>query len=129
MAPLELVLFGLWIYCIIDSLVSDKAAVRALPKWLWVLLVVVLPPFGPIAWLILGRPPKAFSGGYEGDSGPVRRPARPGTARRLRPVRAEKPEDVGDIEARIAERDRLLAKWAEEDRKQTGGSSADPTAP
>ncbi|GAC1315437.1 MAG: PLDc N-terminal domain-containing protein [Acidimicrobiales bacterium] len=122
MAPLELVLFGLWIYCIVDAVVSDKTAVRSLPKWLWVVLVVVLPPFGPIAWLIFGRPPKSFSGGYEGDTASVRRPRSTSPARRLRPVRAERPEDIGDIEARIAERDRLLAKWAEEDRKRSEDS-------
>ena len=126
MAPFELVLFGLWIYCIVDSVVSDKAAVRSLPKWLWVLLIVVLPPFGPIAWLLFGRPPKTFSGGYEGDTAGVRR-ARPASpVRRLRPVRTERPEDVGDIEARIAERDRLLAQWAEEDRKRSGGDPGGP---
>lgn len=121
MAPFELVLFGLWIYCIVDSVVSDKNAVRALPKWLWVLLIVVLPPFGPIGWLIFGRPPKTFTGGYEGDSPPARRTRSTSAPRRLRPARAERPEEVADIEARIAERDRLLARWAEEDQKRSGG--------
>ena len=123
-AILVLVLAGLWIYCLVDAVVSDKNAVRALPKWLWVLLIVTLFGVGAIGWLVFGRPAKPFSGDYEGDTGPVRR-TRPASApRRLRPVRADRGDEVADIEARIQERDQLLARWAEEDRKRAGGAGS-----
>ena len=45
----------LLVYCVVDVVTSPAAAVRTLPKPLW--LLVVLPPlFGPAAWFLAGRP-------------------------------------------------------------------------
>lgn len=35
---------------------SDRREVRLIPKWVWVLLCVVLTPIGGILYLTLGRP-------------------------------------------------------------------------
>jgi hypothetical protein len=51
-----LVLFALWLVCLIDVIVVDELRVRNLPKVLWVLIVLLLPFVGSVAWLILGRP-------------------------------------------------------------------------
>ena len=109
----EVLLFGIWIFGIIDSLVTDKASVRNLPKWAWVALVILFPPLGALAWFFWGRPTRPFSGVRAGAE-PV--PPRQAPLRRSRPTRAERAEEEADVRARIAERDRLLAKWAEEDR-------------
>jgi Phospholipase_D-nuclease N-terminal len=41
---------------LIDCLSSEKYEIRALPRWLWVLLIVLFSPAGPIAWFMTGRP-------------------------------------------------------------------------
>jgi hypothetical protein len=53
-----LVSLGLFAYAVVDLATTPRTAVRTLPKALWFL--VVLPPvFGPVAWLLAGRPRKA----------------------------------------------------------------------
>jgi Phospholipase_D-nuclease N-terminal len=98
-----ILLLGLWIYCIFDVIASDQATIRNLPKGMWLVIVLILPDIGSIAWLLLGRPEKA--GWRPGD--PSIRFPRP---------RAVGPEDRSDFIARMEARDRLLAAWAEEDR-------------
>jgi hypothetical protein len=110
---LEVLVFGVWIFGIIDAVVTDKAAVRNLPKWAWIALVVLFPPLGALGWFLWGRPTRPFSGVRAGTD-PL--PPRPAPIRRTRPSRAERAEEEADIRARIAERDRLMAEWAEEDR-------------
>lgn len=43
------------IFSLIDLAMSPAAAVRQLPKWGW-LLVILVPFAGPVAWLAVGRP-------------------------------------------------------------------------
>lgn len=47
---------ALFIYSLIDCMQSDERAIRTLPRWAWVALIVVFPIAGPIGWLIAGRP-------------------------------------------------------------------------
>jgi len=51
-----LVILALWLFCLIDVIVTDEYRVRNLPKVLWVLIVLLLPTVGSILWLIAGRP-------------------------------------------------------------------------
>lgn len=51
-----LVLLALWLYAIFDAITADESAVRNLPKTFWIILVIILPDVGAIAWLLLGRP-------------------------------------------------------------------------
>jgi hypothetical protein len=43
--------------------VSDKRTIRRLPRALWVLVIVLVPLIGPVAWFVLGRPRKPLSTG------------------------------------------------------------------
>jgi hypothetical protein len=52
---LVLVLLALWISSIIDVVRTPSPATRALPKWAWLLIVVVLPLIGGLIWVLLGR--------------------------------------------------------------------------
>ncbi|MEO3784983.1 PLD nuclease N-terminal domain-containing protein [Actinocorallia sp. B10E7] len=52
----SLLLLALWIYCIFDVVTTDARDCRNLPKTLWLIIVLVLPDLGSIAWLIAGRP-------------------------------------------------------------------------
>lgn len=106
-----LIMVGLWVFAMFDVISADSASVRNLPKPLWVLLVVLLPDVGAIAWLLLGRPAKTSR--RVADE-PIRRP------RSRSRVSAE---EEGDFIARIEARDRMLAQWAEEDRRKAEESS------
>lgn len=53
---LLIVTLGLWIYCLIEIIQTPDGACRNLPKLVWLILVVVLPLVGSLAWLIAGRP-------------------------------------------------------------------------
>ncbi|GAA3211553.1 PLDc N-terminal domain-containing protein [Actinocorallia longicatena] len=52
----SLLLLALWIYCLFDVATAASVDVRALPKPLWLVVVLLLPDVGAIAWLLLGRP-------------------------------------------------------------------------
>ena len=52
---LVLVLLALWISSIIDVLRTPAPAARALPKWAWLLIVILIPLLGGLLWVLLGR--------------------------------------------------------------------------
>jgi hypothetical protein len=52
---LGLALIGLTVYALIDCVRTDSAKIKGLPKVVWVLLIVLVTPIGPIAWLVVGR--------------------------------------------------------------------------
>ncbi|NCW92061.1 MAG: PLDc_N domain-containing protein [Actinobacteria bacterium] len=51
--------FGITIYALIDCARRDESEVKALPKWGWLLVIILIGPqalaIGPIAYLIAGR--------------------------------------------------------------------------
>lgn len=47
---------GLLVYCLIDCIQADEGRVRNLPKVGWIVLIVLLPIAGGVAWLVAGRP-------------------------------------------------------------------------
>src|SRR5262245_22249581 len=44
------------IYCLVQVVQSRADQVRTLPKWVWIVLIVLIPLLGSIAWLWVGRP-------------------------------------------------------------------------
>jgi hypothetical protein len=50
-----LLALAFYIYSIIDVLRSPKSQVRTLPKYVWLVIVLVLPILGGAFWLLLGR--------------------------------------------------------------------------
>jgi hypothetical protein len=53
---LALILFAVWVFCIIDVITTPEGVARNLPKLVWLLIVIILPDVGSIAWLVAGRP-------------------------------------------------------------------------
>jgi hypothetical protein len=51
-----LVLIGITIFTLVTVLQSSRTAVRHLPRWLWFVLVLIIPALGCAAWWIFGRP-------------------------------------------------------------------------
>lgn len=56
---LGFVTLGLWIFCVVDVVVTDESSCRNMPKGLWLLLVLLVPLVGSIIWLVAGRPQHA----------------------------------------------------------------------
>lgn len=74
------------IVALVDIVTSDEAVVRGLPRWGWLLLVIVLPLVGSIVWFVAGRPVEAFSGRLTRDT--------PGTASATRVPRVRPPRSL-----------------------------------
>ena len=51
-----LIAIVLWLYAIFDALTAPAERVRLLPKAIWLLIVLLLPEIGAVAWFIWGRP-------------------------------------------------------------------------
>ncbi|MEV4625971.1 PLD nuclease N-terminal domain-containing protein [Micromonospora sp. NPDC049523] len=96
---------------LISCLSADKADIRALPRFLWV-PVILVPLVGPIAWFLAGRPVPA---------------ARPGTAggrvadRRGPIAPDDNPEFLTSLASEQAKKDReLFERWEEDLRRREG---------
>ncbi len=53
------VVFALWVYCLVDVLGSRDDEVRGLPKLGWFVVVLLFPLAGSLVWLVAGRPQAA----------------------------------------------------------------------
>ncbi len=51
-----LIVLCLWLFCLIEAIRSDEGSIRHLPKLAWVVIVLLFPLAGSIAWLVAGRP-------------------------------------------------------------------------
>lgn len=69
-----LLVLALTVYAVVDCIQTDDAAVRHLPKIVWVLLILFFPLVGSIAWFIAGRPRRPRRGSARG---PGHRPPSP----------------------------------------------------
>ena len=54
-----IVLAMLMIYAVVEVAQADPLRVRVMPRWLWVVAIILLPGVGAIAWLLFGRPTNA----------------------------------------------------------------------
>lgn len=102
----SLILLALWIFCFIDVLTTPEQSCRNLPKLAWIFIVLLLPPIGPIAWLIAGRD-------WERTLVKAGAPPRSGTAGRVRGGQSL-PSNPDDDEEFLAG----LSKRAEEQRRR-----------
>jgi Phospholipase_D-nuclease N-terminal len=66
-----LLALALTIYAVVDCIQTDEIVVRNLPKLIWVILILLFPFVGPIAWFIAGRPQR------RPQRGPTHRPPPP----------------------------------------------------
>ena len=93
-----------WVWAIFDCISTDSALCRNLPKGVWLIIVLLLPDIGSLAWLLLGRPEKAHW--------------RPGSTDYRAPRRAVGIEDdprysspASVTDRKSAELDAELARW------------------
>jgi Phospholipase_D-nuclease N-terminal len=61
------------LYALIDAILTEGSATRILPKWLWLVVIVLIPLLGAIAWLLGGRPVRVPVGAASGGGASSRR--------------------------------------------------------
>lgn len=84
MPIVSVAIFVFLLYCVLDVALSPSDDVRNFPKLVWLVLVVLLPVIGGVAWLVAGRPER--SGRAPGGGPPAGRTAPPrGTPGGYRP--------------------------------------------
>lgn len=116
-ALLGIVVLALWIYCVIDLIQTRDDDVRSLPKIAWVLIVLLFPLVGSIAWLAVGRPqPGPRPGPGRGAGGSFPEHDRPGR------MTATSPDDDEDFLRQVRER-------AEEQRRRYREAKGEPADP
>ncbi len=110
----------LLVFSLVDWWQSPDDRVRNLPKWVWILLILLVPVAGPIAWLFGGRPVIAS----------------PTTPTRPAPRAPRAPDDDPDFLAKLkpqADRERRLRQWEDDLRRreaelrETEGEGPDQT--
>lgn len=111
-----LALLMFWIWALLDCIATDSALCRNLPKFGWIVLVLILPDIGALAWLLLGRPERANW--------------RPGSTDYAKPRRPVGLEDSPRYDAaptisdrRSEELNRELERWEREQRSLTAPSA------
>ncbi|WP_286955858.1 PLD nuclease N-terminal domain-containing protein [Brevibacterium sp. UBA7493] len=62
-----LILVAVTLYSFFDCVVRDRAHIRVLPKWGWLLVIPFVPVFGLLLWFLFGR----SSSGQRRSAGPV----------------------------------------------------------
>ncbi|MBC7374816.1 MAG: PLDc N-terminal domain-containing protein [Frankiales bacterium] len=114
---LVVVELALVVYCVLNIITTPEAQVRNLPKLLWLILALLFPLVGGLAWLIAGRPQgPARSLPYKGNTGI------PAEYDRLGRATAFSPDDdaafLASLKAR-ADEQRRLAEQQRREREQS----------
>ena len=81
------VVLALWVFCVIHVITSRDSDVRHLPKVVWLIVVLLFPLVGSVAWLVAGRPRSevARRGPYEREASSFPEYDRPGRAAAVNP--------------------------------------------
>ena len=113
---LFLIDLALLVIALIDCLSTDDSEIRALPKVIWVFLILLFSPVGPIVWFVAGRPQKnaqprtgvwAPGAGFPEATRPRRQLAPDDDPEFLRNIRSTRKEDED-----------MLRRWEEDLRKR-----------
>ncbi|WP_024285876.1 PLD nuclease N-terminal domain-containing protein [Cellulomonas sp. KRMCY2] len=106
-----LIELALLVFALIDCIQTDSAAVRNLSKTVWVLLVILVPIVGPVAWLVAGRP----AAGQRRRSVPWPSTQTAGFPEYERPRPARGPDDdphfLAELNAPDPEQQAILRAW------------------
>lgn len=119
MPILSLLVIALMVAALVDIIRREDGQVRYLPKFAWIIIVILLPLIGSLLWFAIGR---EYS-----ESGlriPRMRPATRPTYR-PEPTPAAPPVDTRTTEQQIADLDREIEEWRlrseiEKRKRETG---------
>jgi hypothetical protein len=100
---------GFTIYCLVDAVQTPTDQVRNLPKWAWIVLILIFPLAGGATWLLAGRPGRDAAGGPPQRGGaPAPPPMGPD----------DDPEFLRQIQEVDAEHERTLRQWEADLRRR-----------
>ncbi|WP_353115195.1 PLD nuclease N-terminal domain-containing protein [Microbacterium sp.] len=102
---LSLIVIALMIVALIDIITRDDSQVRHMPKFVWLLLVILLPFIGAVLWFAIGR--EYPEGGIRVSRDRASRPARTDAP----PAPPAAPADTRSTEEQIADLDREIEEW------------------
>ncbi|WP_010550373.1 PLD nuclease N-terminal domain-containing protein [Brachybacterium paraconglomeratum] len=103
---------ALTVFALADCVQTQDDKVRGVPKWAWIVLIVLIPWAGPLTWLFVGKE-RSWGRGSSGSPGPRRDgPLAPDEdpeflrkldedirrERRERRERGEGPDDSGELD-------------------------------
>ncbi|MFI6131951.1 PLD nuclease N-terminal domain-containing protein [Micromonospora sp. NPDC051141] len=116
MARLYVLLFLIQVVLAVCALISclsaEEGQVRALPRMIWVLVILFFPVVGSIAWFVAGRErPTGPAGGtgFGGPAAPARRPVAPD----------DDPDFLASLDKRSRDEDQdRLRRWEEDLRRR-----------
>jgi hypothetical protein len=95
------------VVALIDCL-STEGQIRVLPRAVWVFVILLFPPFGPLAWFVAGRPLRVVE--------PVAAPL-PETPRAVAPD--DDPEFLRQVDSRRRqEEEEMLRLWEADLRRR-----------
>lgn len=103
---LSILLLALVILTLIDVITRDESQVRHMPRFVWLLLVVLLPLIGSILWFTIGREYPEGGVRLARERPSSRRAVSPATPRA--PVR---PADTRTTEEQLADLEREMEEW------------------
>lgn len=123
-----LLTIGLMVFAVVDIIRRDDSQVRYMPRFVWLLLVVLIPLLGSILWFALGR---TYPEGGIRLGRPSRRESAP--TRTAAPQAPVVPIDTRTTEEQIADLDREIEEWRlrqeiEKRKNDRGDSSANSEA-
>ncbi|MCT1776783.1 PLD nuclease N-terminal domain-containing protein [Brachybacterium sp. p3-SID957] len=112
---------ALAIFALADCVQTQDDEVRGLPKWAWIVLIVLIPWVGPITWLLVGKDRTDGTGRGPGRGGP----------RRSGPIAPDEDPDFlrkldEDIRRERREKERLRKEQEAREDQQRSESPEDP---
>jgi hypothetical protein len=117
-----LVIVVVWVYAIFDVITTDAAAIRNLPKLVWLAIVIIFGELaiGPVLWFVAGRPNgQARSLPYKGNAGGI-----PPEYDRPGRTPAQNPDDDAEflytLKKRADEQRKKAAEQAQQSREADG---------
>ncbi|MDN5600850.1 MAG: PLD nuclease N-terminal domain-containing protein [Brachybacterium sp.] len=95
---------ALTVFALADCVQTEDEKIKGLPKWAWIVLIVLLPWVGPITWLFVGKERTGGGGGQPRRKGPTAPDEDPDFLRQLdedirrerRENREQRPDKDGD---------------------------------
>jgi hypothetical protein len=101
------------VYCVLNIITTPEDQIRNLPKLLWLVLVLLFPIIGGVAWLVAGRPQGSATSSmpYKGNRGLPPEYDRPGRAV------ASSPDDDEAFLRSLRERAEEQRRKAEQERR------------
>jgi Phospholipase_D-nuclease N-terminal len=109
-----LLLIGLEIFALIDCIQTSEEEAQHLPKLAWIILIVIAPLVGAIAWLFAGRPRATAAEGAQ-----PTRSSSPAAGRSARPLGPDDdPDFLDQLRRQDAEQERMLKQWEEDLRRR-----------